>query len=80
MHLQSNNANTGDVETRKATTTWTLGSGVDYHQVGVTWTDGDDIVSVSLFGDLNVFDKRVGDKPSRILHVSLFLSFVTRLS
>ncbi|KAK7678338.1 hypothetical protein QCA50_018686 [Cerrena zonata] len=57
-----------DVESRKATSTWTLGSGVDYHQVGVVWTGGDEIVSVSLFGDLNVFDKRVGDKPSRILH------------
>ncbi|CAL1699521.1 unnamed protein product [Somion occarium] len=57
-----------DVEARKSTMTWTLGSGVNFHQVGVVWTGGDEIVSISLFGDLNVFDKRVGDKPSRVLH------------
>lgn len=56
-----------DVEARKGVTTWTLGSGVDHQQVGNTWTGGDDIVSLSISGDLNVFDKRVGDKPSRIL-------------
>ncbi|KAI0078358.1 WD40 repeat-like protein [Panus rudis PR-1116 ss-1] len=56
-----------DVETGKATTTWKLGSSVDYHQLGIVWTPGDDIVSVSLFGDLNVFDKRTGDKPTKIL-------------
>ncbi|KIP12112.1 hypothetical protein PHLGIDRAFT_27517 [Phlebiopsis gigantea 11061_1 CR5-6] len=57
-----------DVESRKAVTTWTLGKAVDLQQVGNTWTEGDDIVSLSLNGDLNIFDKRVGDKPARVLH------------
>ena len=59
----------GDVEARKAVTTWTLGAGVPFQQVGNTWTSGDAIVSLSMSGDLNVFDKRVGDKPASILHV-----------
>ncbi|KAI0716528.1 WD40 repeat-like protein [Earliella scabrosa] len=57
-----------DVETKKAQTTWTLGSGVNHQQVGNTWTAGDSIVSLSMSGDLNVFDKRVGDKPARVLY------------
>ncbi|KAI0792397.1 quinon protein alcohol dehydrogenase-like superfamily [Abortiporus biennis] len=58
-----------DVETKKNITTYTLGtSGLDSQQVGNTWTGGDDIVSIAMNGDLNIFDKRVGDKPSRILH------------
>ena len=59
----------GDVESRKAVTTWTLGKGLEHQQVGNAWTEGDDIVSLSLAGDLNVFDKRVGDKPARVLQV-----------
>ncbi|TBU43911.1 WD40 repeat-like protein [Dichomitus squalens] len=57
-----------DVETKKAQITWTLGSGVNHQQVGNTWTAGDHIVSLSISGDLNVFDKRIGDKPARILY------------
>ncbi|RPD61277.1 WD40 repeat-like protein [Lentinus tigrinus ALCF2SS1-6] len=57
-----------DVETKKVQITWTLGSGVNHQQVGNTWTAGDSIVSLSMSGDLNVFDKRVGDKPARILY------------
>ncbi|KZT65291.1 WD40 repeat-like protein [Daedalea quercina L-15889] len=57
-----------DVEARKAVTTWTLGSGVAFQQVGNTWTGGDAIVSLSMSGDLNVFDKRVGDKPASVLY------------
>lgn len=64
-------ASLGDVESRKAVTTWTLGTAVEFQQVGNTWTQGDDIVSLSLSGDLNIFDKRVGDKPARVLHVRL---------
>ncbi|KAJ3552698.1 hypothetical protein NM688_g4017 [Phlebia brevispora] len=56
-----------DVETRKAVNTWTVGSGVPYQQVGNTWTEGDEIVSLSMSGDLNIFDKRTGDKPVRVL-------------
>ncbi|KAF9458991.1 WD40-repeat-containing domain protein [Collybia nuda] len=55
-----------DVETRKATTTWTLGSGVNHQQVGNVWSGEKDIVSLSISGDLNVFDPRVGDKPTRV--------------
>ncbi|KAF9053801.1 WD40 repeat-like protein [Hymenopellis radicata] len=55
-----------DVETRKCTTSWTIGSGVDHHQVGNTWTASSGIASLSLGGDLNIFDPRVGDKPSKI--------------
>ncbi|OBZ67657.1 putative WD repeat-containing protein C9G1.05 [Grifola frondosa] len=57
-----------DVETKKAVTTWTLGSGVPHQQVGNVWTEGDDIVSLSMSGNLNIFDKRVGDKPARVLY------------
>jgi WD repeat-containing protein 1 (actin-interacting protein 1) len=57
------------VETKKAVTTWTLGTTIDSQQVGNAWTGGDDLVSLSMSGDLNVFDKRVGDRPSRILKV-----------
>lgn len=48
---------------------WSLGPGVDNQQVGGTWTEGDEIVSLSMSSDLNVFDKRVSEKPSRIIQV-----------
>jgi hypothetical protein len=53
----------------KLVTSWSLGSGVDNQQVGGTWTGGDEIVSLSMSSDLNIFDKRVPDKPSRIIQV-----------
>ncbi|KAH8101147.1 WD40 repeat-like protein [Cristinia sonorae] len=56
-----------DIETKKAVTTWKVGSGVNHQQVGNTWTAGDDIVSLSMSGDLNIFDKRSGERPARIL-------------
>ncbi|KAJ7064698.1 WD40-repeat-containing domain protein [Mycena amicta] len=56
-----------DVETRKATTAWSLGPGVNNQQVGNVWTREADIVSLSLSGDLNVFDARTGDKPARVV-------------
>ncbi|KAL0578997.1 WD40 repeat-like protein [Marasmius crinis-equi] len=57
-----------DVETRKAANVWTVGSGVDYQQVGNTWSGESDIVSLSLNGDLNVFDFRTGDKPAKVIN------------
>ncbi|PBK89799.1 WD40 repeat-like protein, partial [Armillaria gallica] len=54
-----------DVETRKSVTTWTVGSGVTNQQVGNTWSAENGIVSLSLGGDLNVFNPRVGDKSTR---------------
>ncbi len=59
----------GDVETRKATTTHTLGTGLPYQQVGNVWNSPETIVSLSFSGDLNVFDRRVGEKPVKVLHV-----------
>lgn len=58
-----------DVEARKAVTTWTVGSGVSAQQVGNTWCGESDIISLSMNGDLNVFDDRTGSKPSRIIQV-----------
>lgn len=63
----------GDAETRKSVLTWTVGSDVNHQQVGNVWTEGGDIVSLSMNGYLNIFDKRVGDKPARILYVGLSL-------
>lgn len=57
------------MEASKLVTSWSLGTGVDHQQVGGTWTEGDEIVSLSLSSDLNIFDKRVGDKASRIIRV-----------
>lgn len=59
----------GDVETRKATTTYTLGTGLQHQQVGNVWSSPDTIVSLSFSGDLNVFDRRSGEKPVKVLHV-----------
>ncbi|KAG8882996.1 WD40 repeat-like protein [Tulasnella sp. 331] len=63
-----------DVESKKAVNTWDLGAGIHNQQVGNTWTGAHHhshdvgIVSLSLGGNLNVFDRRVGDKPSKIIH------------
>lgn len=38
-------------------------------QMGNVWSREADIVSLSLSGDLNVFDHRVGDKPARVVTV-----------
>lgn len=60
----------GDIETRKATATYTLGTGLEHQQVGNVWSSPDTIVSLSFSGCLNVFDKRSGDKkPVKVLHV-----------
>ncbi|KAF8636915.1 hypothetical protein AX17_003166 [Amanita inopinata Kibby_2008] len=56
-----------DVETQSNTTTWSLGAGVGNQQVGNVWSGENDIVSLSVNGDLNVFDRRTGDKPVQVL-------------
>ncbi|EIN08347.1 WD40 repeat-like protein [Punctularia strigosozonata HHB-11173 SS5] len=56
-----------DIEARKATRTWTLGSGISYQQVGNAWTTANTIVSLSISGDLNILDPRTADKPAKIL-------------
>ncbi|KAI9438566.1 WD40 repeat-like protein [Lactarius indigo] len=59
----------GTVETRKATTTYTLGTGLEHQQVGNVWSSQDTIVSLSFSGCLNVFDRRSGEKqPVKVLH------------
>jgi len=59
-----------DVETRKATTTYTLGTGLEHQQVGNVWSSSDTIVSLSFSGCLNVFDRRSAEKkPVKVLHV-----------
>lgn len=60
-----------DVEARKAVTTWTVGSGVNSKQVGNAWSGESDIISLSMSGELNVFDDRTGSKPSRIIQVCI---------
>ncbi|KAF9269416.1 WD40 repeat-like protein [Marasmius fiardii PR-910] len=57
-----------DVETHKAVNVWSIGVGVNHQQVGNTWSGESDIVSLSLSGDLNVFDVRVGNKPARVIN------------
>ncbi|KIJ37198.1 hypothetical protein M422DRAFT_260362 [Sphaerobolus stellatus SS14] len=57
-----------DVDTRKAITTWTLGSDIAFHQLGNTWTSKNSIVSVSLDSVFNVFDPRNDSGPARSLH------------
>ncbi|KAF9517484.1 hypothetical protein BS47DRAFT_1339315 [Hydnum rufescens UP504] len=56
-----------DAETRQAISSWTVGPGVDHQQVGCTWAGSEGIASLSLNGDINIFDQRTGDRPSRIL-------------
>ncbi|KIK68693.1 hypothetical protein GYMLUDRAFT_36180 [Collybiopsis luxurians FD-317 M1] len=56
-----------DVETRKAVTNWTVGSGVSFQQVGNAWNGASDIISLSMNGDLNVFDHRTGVKPTQVI-------------
>lgn len=68
----------GDVEASKAVTTWTVGAGVPNQQVGNTWAGSSPdtgIVSLSMGGNLNVFDRRSGDGPVK----SLFVRTITRL-
>ncbi|KAF9530217.1 WD40-repeat-containing domain protein [Crepidotus variabilis] len=56
-----------DAQTQKAITTWTLGTAIEQQQVGNTWNGDNVLVSLSISGDLNVFDPRTGDKPVQIL-------------
>lgn len=71
----------GDIETKKAVNTWTLGSAISNQQVGNVWTgESPDvgIVSLSMGGELNVFDKRIGDKTSKIIYVRAIVTLPAR--
>ncbi len=59
----------GDASTQKAVITWTVGSGLGHQQAGNTWSGQTDLVSLSMSGELNIFDPRIGDKPARVLSV-----------
>jgi len=57
-----------DAQTQKAVATWTVGTGVSHQQIGNTWSGGNDLVSLSMSGALNIFDPRTGDKPTRVFN------------
>src|SRR6266478_164583 len=59
----------GGVEAQKNVTTWSLGTSIGNQQVGNVWAEENEIVSLSVDGNLNVFDPRAGDKPIRVLVV-----------
>lgn len=51
-------------------TSWTVGKDIPDQQCGNAWINENEIASLSLRGDINVFDKRTGDAASRILYAS----------
>ena len=59
-----------DVEKQAVVQSWIAGEGVEHQQVGNAWAPSanGEIVSLSFNGDLNVFDKRTGDKPVNVLY------------
>ncbi len=69
---------TGDIEICESTTTWSLPSAVPNQQVSNTWVSENILVSLSLFGDLNVFDPRSGSGPTRIIQAPQ--KFITAIS
>jgi WD40 repeat protein len=54
---QSDPVTVGDVESRQSTSSFSIGTGVDNHQVGVVYCDNS-IVSLSSSGTLNLLDPR----------------------
>ena len=48
----------GDVATQKQVSSWIVGAGIGDEQVGNAWTAADQLVSLAMNGDLNIFDKR----------------------
>ena len=62
-------ARSGDVEAQRNVTTWSLGTSVGDQQVGNVWNEKNEFVSLSLNGELNVFDPRTSGKPVRVLVV-----------
>ena len=70
----------GDAETRKLVHTYTVGTGVSNQQVGVAYAPSGVLVSLSMSGDLNVFEDQDSDRPSRILSVRAYFPFPLELS
>ena len=75
----------GDAETQKQLGHSGVGKDLTDQQVGNAWVGTDSIVSLSMGGDLNVYDRRqarpktegeeAGWKPTRIIHVSEMFPF-----
>lgn len=66
----SNNICAGDAAAQKLVSTWKVGSGaVGDQQVGSAWAGAEDLISLSLDGSLNVYDRRSGHGPTRTLIV-----------
>ncbi|EKM77398.1 hypothetical protein AGABI1DRAFT_62030 [Agaricus bisporus var. burnettii JB137-S8] len=55
-----------DIESKKATVTWTAGPAIEDQQVGNTWSGERNLLSLSLRGDLLSFDPRTPTGPSRV--------------
>ena len=56
-----------DVEAKKATTTFIMGTAVEDQQLGCLWS-GEFMISVSLSGNINYLDPRSPSKPARVIH------------
>ncbi|PVF98501.1 putative actin interacting protein 1 [Serendipita vermifera] len=57
-----------DAASQKLVSSWTVGTDLSDQQCGNTWMGEHEIVSLSLGGDMNIFDSRSGGKPVRILY------------
>jgi len=51
--------------------TWTVGSAIDDQQVGNTWSGERNLVSLSLSGNLNVFEPRMPERSTKVFSVSV---------
>jgi hypothetical protein len=85
LHLQrielsnivGNNQSRGDVtdpplvdaSAQKVVSSWTVGPDLPDQQCGNVWIGENEIASVSVGGDINVYDKRQGNEPAMILYV-----------
>src|SRR5882757_1308690 len=62
----------GVVATQRQVSSWIVGAGIGDQQVGNASTAADKLVSLSMNGDLNIFDKRGStDGPVQIIRVCL---------
>lgn len=57
-----------DASTQKAVSSWNVGAGIQDQQCGNAWVGENEIASLSLNGDINVFDKRTEGKAARVLY------------
>lgn len=67
--VQSNDCQIVDATQQKEVGSWTVGPDILDQQCGIDWIGENEIVSLSLNGTLNVFDKRKGGEAARVLHV-----------